>query len=243
MSRRFLAVIEKNKLFGGNCLRPEEKNCFLPTVFVQEFCIVLRKGKLSPVAVMTCMTGDHNKMPGLAQLIRLHKKKNHILRSVLDRNLENDTFDEAVASEGCTVLQDAIGHLRPDQLRRRSIPEAIAELREIGTINESSVETIMTRSETLMEVEPAFEDAMEILQACSFQDIAGQRLSKVTELLENLEERMHSLVHETGIDDSPDAIGEEEMEIERRRKELILHGPQLTGEGVSQDEIDALLGA
>ena len=38
-------------------------------------------------------------------------------------------------------------------------------------------------------------------------------------------------------------MGEEEMEEERRRKELILHGPQLTGEGVSQDEIDALLGA
>lgn len=182
------------------------------------------------------------KMPGLARIVEFHKKNAHILRSVLDISLGKDTKGERVP-QGCTVLQDAIGQLRPDQLRRQSIPEAIAELREIRTITESSVETIMARTEALMEIDPAFDDAMEILQACSFQDIAGQRLAKVTQLLENLEERLHSLVHETGIDDCLDAIDEDELEAERRRKELILHGPQMSGEGVSQDEIDALLGA
>ncbi len=195
-----------------------------------------------------------DRMPGLAQLIEFHEKKSHILRSVLDRRIgdkssagkampEGPKAPEGPTSEGCTVLQDAIGQLRPDQLRRQSIPDAIAELREIGEITEKSVEVIMARTEALMDIDPAFDDAMEILQACSFQDIAGQRLAKVTQLLENLEERLHSLVHETGIDDCMDAIGEDELEAERRAKELILHGPQLTGDGVSQDEIDALLGA
>ncbi|MCF6199412.1 MAG: protein phosphatase CheZ [Hyphomicrobiaceae bacterium] len=189
-----------------------------------------------------------DRMPGLAQLIELHERNSHILRSVLDvkigdKPLENEVLKEDAKTEGCTALQEAIGQLRPDQLRRQSIPEAIAELREIGNITEKSVEVIMARTEALMDIDPAFEDAMEILQACSFQDIAGQRLAKVTQLLENLEERLHSLVHETGIDDCMDAIGEDELEAERRAKELILHGPQLTGEGVSQDEIDALLGA
>ncbi len=189
-----------------------------------------------------------DRMPGLAQLIELHERNSHILRSVLDvkigdKPLENEVLKEDAKTEGCTALQEAIDQLRPDQLRRQSIPEAIAELREIGNITEKSVEVIMARTEALMDIDPAFEDAMEILQACSFQDIAGQRLAKVTQLLENLEERLHSLVHETGIDDCMDAIGEDELEAERRAKELILHGPQLTGEGVSQDEIDALLGA
>ncbi len=189
-----------------------------------------------------------DRMPGLAQLIEFHEKNSKILRSVLDRRKsgtspEDKTMPEGGKSEGCTVLQEAIGQLRPDQLRRESIPDAIAELREIGDITEKSVEVIMARTEALMDIDPAFDDAMEILQACSFQDIAGQRLAKVTQLLENLEERLHSLVHETGIDDCMDAIGEDELEAERRAKELILHGPQLTGDGVSQDEIDALLGA
>jgi chemotaxis protein CheZ len=189
-----------------------------------------------------------DKMPGLAQLIELHKKKSHVLRSVLDTNMGNgpariEIHKNRGKHEPCTVLKDAIGQLRPDQLRRQAIPQAIAELHEIGAITETSVEMIMLKTESLMDIEPALDDAMEILQACSFQDIAGQRLAKVTELLESLEERMHSLVHETGIDDCLDAIGDEELEIERRRKELILHGPQFTGDGVSQDEIDALLGA
>jgi chemotaxis protein CheZ len=54
---------------------------------------------------------------------------------------------------------------------------------------------------------------------------------------------MHSLVHETDVEDSFEHMDEDELLEERRRKELILHGPQMSGEGVSQDEIDALLGA
>ncbi len=179
---------------------------------------------------------------GLAQLIDFHKKKSHILRSILDTSLSGKAAN-ANEGENCPVLHEAIGHLRPDELRRQSIPDAIAELREIRAMTENSVDQIMSRAETLMENEGSMDDAVSILEACSFQDIVGQRLSKVTELLDSLEERFHSLVHETGIADSLEGMGEEELEEERRRKELILHGPQLTGDGVSQDEIDALLGA
>ena len=182
------------------------------------------------------------RMPGLAQLMELHKKKSHILRTVLEPNIGTG---EVVRQPGetCAVLEDAIGQLRPSQLQHQCIPGAIAELHEIGAMIETCVEVIMEKAEKLMELEPAFDDAMLIMESCSFQDIAGQRLSKVTKLLENLEERLGSLVDETGVDDKIDAMGEEELETERRRKELILHGPQLTGDGVSQDEIDALLGA
>lgn len=182
------------------------------------------------------------RMPGLAQLIELHKEKSHILRSVLDLNLKHVPAND-VGEKECVDLQEAVGHLKADQLRKHSIPDAIAELREVGTLTESTVDTIMSKAETLMEQDEALDDAMAILEACSFQDIVGQRLSKVTELLEILEERMHCLAHETGIADNAAALCDKELEIEMRRKELILHGPQLTGNGVTQDEIDALLGA
>ena len=73
----------------------------------------------------------------------------------------------------------------------------------------SCVDVIMSKAENLMELEPAMDDAISILEACSFQDIVGQRLAKVTELLETLEERFHSLVHETGIADKLDAVSDE----------------------------------
>ena len=181
-------------------------------------------------------------MPGLARLIEFHKEKSHIIRSVLNTNLEDNPKVE-VEAKPCPVLHEAIGELRADQLRREHIPDAIAQLKEIRAVTEQSVDVIMEQAEVAMDKETTMNGAVSILEACSFQDLVGQRVSKVSELLENLEERFHGLINETGIADNMETIGDEELAIESRRKELILHGPQLTGVGVTQEEIDALLGA
>ena len=188
-------------------------------------------------------------MPGLARLIEFHRQKSHIVRQLIEGQEtavssrpgrpvnDNDNGGE----QDCPVLHEAIGHLRPDQMRREHIPQAIAEMEEILRATERSADEIMSKAEELMEKEEAMDGAIAILEACAFQDLVGQRASKVRKLLESLEERFHSLVHETGVPDRFDDIDEDELAEERRRKELILHGPQMSGEGVSQDEIDALL--
>ena len=81
---------------------------------------------------------------------------------------------------------------------------------------------------------------MQIFEACSFQDITGQRISKVVETLQLIEARVQRLTSAIGIETEADSDGEELDAAEARRKALMLNGPQLDGEGVNQDDVDAL---
>ncbi|MBL4614962.1 MAG: protein phosphatase CheZ [Magnetovibrio sp.] len=76
-----------------------------------------------------------------------------------------------------------------------------------------------------------------IFENCNFQDITGQRTGKVVKTINYLEERILTMIN---------IWGEEEFEgIElsddvRSEDEKLLEGPQLDGNGISQDDIDSL---
>ncbi|MDH5489210.1 MAG: protein phosphatase CheZ [Rhodospirillaceae bacterium] len=79
---------------------------------------------------------------------------------------------------------------------------------------------------------------MDIIQACSFQDLTGQRVTKVARSLTYVEARVNSLAEVWGKDEL------EKVEVkasEKSEDEKLLHGPALpSGKAISQDEIDAL---
>lgn len=78
----------------------------------------------------------------------------------------------------------------------------------------------------------------DVFEACSFQDITGQRVNKVVKSITYVEERVNALVDIWGKDelDKVDVTGKEKTEDEK-----LLDGPQLEGgAGLSQDDIDAL---
>lgn len=76
-----------------------------------------------------------------------------------------------------------------------------------------------------------------IFENCNFQDVTGQRIGKVVNTINYLEERILTMI---------DIWGEEEFEgIElaedaRSEDEKLLEGPQLAGQGISQNDIDSL---
>jgi chemotaxis protein CheZ len=82
------------------------------------------------------------------------------------------------------------------------------------------------------------ENGMNVFQACSFQDITGQRVSKLVKSLTYVEDRVDALVEIWG------KAKLQEVEVlpisEKTADEKLLHGPQMEGEGISQDEIDKL---
>ncbi len=78
----------------------------------------------------------------------------------------------------------------------------------------------------------------EVFEACSFQDITGQRITKVVKSVTYVEDRVNTLI---------EVWGKEEIEkIEVRpdkslsEEEKLLQGPALEGEGITQAEIDKL---
>ncbi len=76
----------------------------------------------------------------------------------------------------------------------------------------------------------------EIYEACNFQDITGQRITRVIKLLSNIEERINKLNELFGATAGASEGGEPR---EMTEKDL-LNGPQLPGSASSQEEIDAL---
>ncbi|MBO9420669.1 protein phosphatase CheZ [Labrenzia sp. R4_1] len=155
----------------------------------------------------------------------------------------------AIAKE-ITRMKQEISALRANDMTGNKIPDAGRELDAIVEATENATNTIMEAAEEIMAADPSDSEAYQdlvsnkmigIFEACTFQDITGQRISKVVETLRFIDERVTSFIEQLRIPASFEAEIEETDE-ERRKRELILHGPQHSGEGVSQNDIDALLG-
>ena len=78
----------------------------------------------------------------------------------------------------------------------------------------------------------------DVFEACSFQDITGQRVTKVVKSVTYVEDRVNALIAVWGKDEI-DRI-EVKPEKEKTKGENLLKGPALNGEGMAQDEIDKL---
>ncbi|MFN3687607.1 protein phosphatase CheZ [Salinarimonas sp.] len=146
-------------------------------------------------------------------------------------------------------IKQEIGALRANELYRSRIPVAHDELGNVVNATQSATNTIMAAAEEILgSAEEDFEayrtlvqtKVMEIFEACSFQDITGQRISKVSEQLAQVEKRLSRFAAAVNARDVAVQLDADEARREARKQELILHGPQGEGEGVSQNDIDAL---
>ncbi|MBB4265901.1 protein phosphatase CheZ [Roseospira visakhapatnamensis] len=81
---------------------------------------------------------------------------------------------------------------------------------------------------------------MGVFEHCNFQDLTGQRITKVVNTMKFIEERIDHMMDIWGRDgflvDAEDEWQAQRAEEEKR----LLNGPQIGQKGISQDEIDAL---
>lgn len=77
-----------------------------------------------------------------------------------------------------------------------------------------------------------------VFEACSFQDITGQRVTKVVNSLKFVEERINSIIFTWGKDELTKVVVELKEEQDPDKK--LLHGPQLPGQGVTQTDVDKM---
>lgn len=144
-----------------------------------------------------------------------------------------------------TQAKNEIRDIRPVDISQKRLPAAGAELEAINLDTEGATNTLMTAAERILELQTddtAAKDAiddqvMRIFEACSFQDITGQRVSKIVKVLGQIEERISKLVTSLGVtDDAPSELTAEE----KRQRDLILHGPAIGGPETAQNDIDSL---
>jgi chemotaxis protein CheZ len=155
----------------------------------------------------------------------------------------------AAVADYIAHMKNEVAALRANELSRERIPSANDELGNVVEATASATHTIMAAAEEILgSGELSDKDYRElvetrvlaIFEACSFQDITGQRIAKVLELLGQLEKRLDRFAKAVNVRDSAEGGDPEEALRQARREVLLLHGPQNEDVAIKQDDIDAL---
>lgn len=136
--------------------------------------------------------------------------------------------------------------IRPNQTRLEEIPMATDELDAVVAATEEATDRILDAAEEMEAIakiaDPVVAERVlavvtKIYEASNFQDITGQRISKVLNTLRYAEEKIGMMAELMGHSEDAQEAPAEEPESE---EEDLLHGPQMTEVANSQDDIDAL---
>ncbi len=84
------------------------------------------------------------------------------------------------------------------------------------------------------------EKSMAAMEACSFQDLTGQRISRIVGSLKFVEQRVNAMAEIYGREDILDLGKDMEGAPEQVDGGVVLDGPQRAEDAISQDEIDSL---
>ena len=133
----------------------------------------------------------------------------------------------------------------PYEIRNKDIPNATDELDAVVMATEDATAKILDAAEQIeaigskadAELSGKMSDIVtQIYEACSFQDITGQRIAKVVHTLKHIENQLESLftTYSNGI---VNALGSHS---EMTGDEALMSGPQLPKIAKNQDEIDKL---
>ena len=155
-------------------------------------------------------------------------------------------YIQRVRKEVAAITRSDEGNGRFDNMSDQL--DAIVQATEDAT--NSIMEVVEQNTDTIDKIRAKTEDAeivalldelennsSNIFEACTFQDITGQRVTKIARSVTYVESRVNSLIEIFGKEhlDNVDVETDDKTEDEK-----MLNGPQFEGEGVTQDEIDKL---
>jgi len=183
-----------------------------------------------------------------------------VVRAVLTTMRGDLTANEASLLAEIEELASTVANARAeiaalgaDDITESHIPSATDELDAIVAHTATATDSILECCEKIDTVTPRLtpEDAAvmqdvvtRIYEACSFQDITGQRITKVVATLKTIEAKVAHIIDVF----QPDANGERAEVAAPPKKEApvdaaasLLNGPQLPTNAMDQSDIDALL--
>lgn len=154
---------------------------------------------------------------------RIEQEINAVL---LPSNNETDHFQNA-SEQLCDITKIT-----------QKAADAIMEAAELSDANISTLRSIVSDNIEADEIlNQMTANTQKMFEACTFQDITGQRVSIVKDSLSYIEERINSInqLLDGRLPDSPTLDVDDKTEDDK-----LLNGPQLEGEGLKQSDVDAL---
>ena len=181
-----------------------------------------------------------------------------IINSVLRKVAVSNAGVEGHVYQEILVLKDVIEGLRgdlrsamPHDITRDHIPGAADELDAVVSLTEQATNTIMEACEAVQADivglpagirEKITAHLVMIFEACTFQDITGQRIGKVILALKKIDGKTKDVIQVLeGNFLDPGAQNISQDILAQDDSQSLMNGPQLPGCGVSQDEIDRIL--
>lgn len=154
------------------------------------------------------------------------------------------------------AARDCLNNADANEIKHEHISTANEELNEVVNATAEATGTIMDACEQIekqiadMDESSAGkvqEEITKIYEACSFQDITGQRIAKVTSSLGLIEDKVNSLLRVISDNDeqgssSDTAYDDTQYDTSQAvSDEDLLNGPQRGDQGATQDDIDSIL--
>lgn len=142
-----------------------------------------------------------------------------------------------------------IAAIKPKEISASHIPHATDELDAVVGATEEATNKIMDQCDVISGIagncapevsEQLVACTTRIFEACNFQDITGQRITKVVQTLKFIDGKISALMQALGEEIGREGHGHQNLNDEDAEKAL-LNGPQLPHNAIDQDAIDKLL--
>lgn len=170
---------------------------------------------------------------------------NKVLHKVEQASPAQDTIHRELR-ELHRIIEDMRRDMGAADIKMKHIPNATDELDAVVGATANATGSIMDACEKIEAAAAAVggekgdliaAEVTKIYEACSFQDITGQRIKKVVGTLKTIESKVEALLESLG-DKVDDVVVSGDT---RTGDAALLNGPQLPGDGVSQSDIDKIL--
>jgi len=159
------------------------------------------------------------------------------------------------------ITKQEVAALKPVDETNTTISIATEELSEVVKSTETAANSILENTEQidaivselrgkvaegdpdgiLPDIDKIEFISSELLIACSFQDVTGQRITKVVNSLNFIEERLDKMIEIWNIENgTADTQAIALPKGDTREDKDLLHGPQNEAAGMSQDDIDSM---
>jgi chemotaxis protein CheZ len=148
--------------------------------------------------------------------------------------------------------KEEIAEIKPKEISANHSPHATDELDAVVGATEEATNKIMDVCDTIGSIAsgctPEVSDQLvncttRIFEACNFQDITGQRITKVVQTLKYIDTKVEALLKALGeeIHREGGDRGQQVMTSEAEFEKSLLNGPQLPDKAIDQDAIDKLM--
>ncbi|MGJ8529530.1 protein phosphatase CheZ [Maritalea sp.] len=192
-------------------------------------------------------TVEENPIP-LREVIAMAEKVTSALKPLV-RSLDKSMYRELKDMlDSIEELRGDLSKVGADDIFSRRIPEMGRELSAIVSATEVATNTIMNIAEKVVEADKSDPAAyaksveqhmMAIFEACTFQDLTGQRVTRVIQTVEVIEQRIELLCHMIESNQIT-TVASTVSDSEKRNQSRLVRGPANEGEGINQDTVDAM---